>query len=112
MADTTTAAAKPSVLTKGFRDELDLLSRHVRMLQFVQKHGPIGIIRLGQLLQTPKHKGRYSLRILEKEVYIRPSTAGAQATEKVTQFFQSVEELLAEVTKEMQQLLVDLKKGA
>jgi predicted transcriptional regulator len=105
------APAKPSVLTKGFRDELDLLSRHVRMLQFVQKHGPIGIIRLSQLLGEPKHKVRYSLRILEKEGYIKPSTAGAQATEKVTQFFQSVESLLGDVTKKIHELLADLKKG-
>lgn len=112
MADQTTMTApKPSVLTKGFRDELDLLSRHIRMLQFVQKHGPIGIIRLSQLLQTPKHKVRYSLRILEKEGYIRPSTAGAQATEKVAQFFESVEGLLHDVTREIDQLLTDVKKG-
>ena len=33
-------ALKRSVLTKGFREEVDLLSRHIKMLKFVQKHGP------------------------------------------------------------------------
>jgi len=107
-----TATMKPSILTKGFRDELDLLTRHVRMLQFVQKHGPIGIIRLSQLLNTPKHKVRYSLRILEKEGYIRPSSAGAQGTEKVAMFFESVQGLLGDVTKEIDSLRAELRKGA
>lgn len=108
----TATTVKPSILTKGFRDELELLARHVRMLQFVQKHGPIGIIRLGQLLNTPKHKVRYSLRILEKEGYIRPSSAGAQATDKVTSFFESVQALLGDVTKEIESLRGELGKGA
>lgn len=113
MAETSTlAASKPSALTRGFRDELDLLARHVRMLQFVRQHGPIGIIRLSQLLGTPKHKVRYSLRILEKEGYIRPSTAGAQATEKVASFFQSVEALLGDVSRQIQELREGLSKGA
>ncbi|HLE47796.1 MAG TPA: hypothetical protein VI818_05815 [Candidatus Thermoplasmatota archaeon] len=107
----TQATVKPSILTKGFRDELELLTRHVRMLQFVQKHGPIGIIRLGQLLNTPKHKVRYSLRILEKEGYIRPSSAGAQATDKVASFFESVQALLGDVTKEIESLRNELRKG-
>lgn len=106
-----TNVASKSILTKGFREELDLLQRHIRMLKVVQKEGPIGIIRLGQLLNTPKHKVRYSLRILEKEGYIRPSTQGAQATEKVSVFFQSVTALLKDVNVQLESLITDLEKG-
>jgi predicted transcriptional regulator len=104
------APATKSVLTKGFRDELDLLGRHVRMLQFVQKHAPIGIIRLGQLLGIPKHKVRYSLRILEKEGYIRASPQGAMATEKVAVFFDSLAVLLQEIQKQLDGLIAELRK--
>ena len=108
--ETPSGPAQRSVLTKGFRDELDLLGRHVRMLRFVQEHGPIGIIALSKKLGTPKHKVRYSLRILEKEGYIRPSTQGAVATEKVAIFFDSLRGLLADVQKELGQLIDELGK--
>lgn len=104
------ASSLSSALTKGFRDELELLQRHIRMLQFVRKHGPIGIIRLSQLLGTPKHKVRYSLRILEKEGYIRPSTQGAMATDKVSHFFEAVQSMMGQVTSQIQGLVDELRK--
>jgi predicted transcriptional regulator len=96
-------------LSKGFREELELLSRHIKMLQFVQEHGPIGIIRLSQLLGVPKHKVRYSLRILEREGFIKPSTAGAMSTEKVNQLFESIQAILSDVQVEIEGLLESLK---
>ena len=98
-------------LSKGFREELELLGRHIKMIQFVQEHGPIGIIRLSTLLGVPKHKVRYSLRILEKEGFILPSTAGASATEKCTKLFASLEAILKDVREEIEGLLGTLKKG-
>lgn len=110
MSAETVSPQKVSVLAQGFRNELELLARHIRMLQFVQKHGPIGIIRLGVLLGVPKHKVRYSLRILEKEGYIRPSTQGAMTTEKVADFFESMKALLTEFEREIHQILGSLKR--
>lgn len=97
-------------LVRGFQGELDLLARHVRMLQFVEKHGPVGIIRLATLLGMPKHKVRYSLRILEKEGYIQPSTQGAVATEKVAVFFEQVQALVVDVKKQLDALAEGLAK--
>jgi predicted transcriptional regulator len=96
-------------LSKGFREELDLLGRHIRMLQFVQEHGPIGIIRLSALLGIPKHKVRYSLRILEREGFIHPSTEGARTTPKVKQLFASLQAILSEVQDEIAGLLESLE---
>ncbi len=101
---------RKSPLTKGFRTELDLLERHIRMLQFVEEHGPIGIIRLSSLLAVPKHKVRYSLRILEKEGYIRPSTAGAVTTEKVSKLFEEIQRLLHQVKGESDNILASLQR--
>ena len=109
--ETARTLSRPSVLVKGFQGELELLTRHIRLLQFVQKHGPIGIIRLSTLLGVPKHKVRYSLRILEKEGYIKPSTQGAMSTEKVALFFEQIKTLLAGVTKEVHDLLDGLEKA-
>lgn len=105
------SAAKSSILVKGFRNELELLSRHVRMLQFVQKHGPIGIIKLSTQLGVARHKVRYSLRILEKEGYIQPSTRGAMTTDKVNTFFEQVGALLSDVVKELDALRSGLPPG-
>lgn len=98
-------------LSKGFREELDLLTRHIRMIKFVKEHGPIGIIRLSQLLDLPKHKVRYSLRILEREGFINPTTSGAETTKKVEELFTSLETILNEVQEEIAGLIESLHES-
>ena len=66
--------------------ELEILERHVEMLKEIQAQQPIGIIRLAEDLGYPQHKVRYSLRILEQEGLIHPSTHGAATTSKVKSF--------------------------
>jgi predicted transcriptional regulator len=99
-----------SSLTKGFQEELELLGRHIRMLQFVERHGPVGIIKLSKLLGVPKHKVRYSLRILEQAGYIAPSTQGARATEKVPQFLERVDTMLNEVKRQVDDLVTTVQR--
>jgi len=106
----TRTEAKPSPLVNGFRNELELLERHVRMLQFVEKHGPVGIIRLSTLMQIPKHKVRYSLRILEREGFIQPSTQGAVATEKVAQFFEQIQGMMGDVKRQLDTIALSLQR--
>lgn len=98
-------------LTKGFEEELELLGRHIRMLQFVEKHGPVGIIKLSKLLGVPRHKVRYSLRILEKAGFIAPSTQGARATEKVPQFLDQIEGLVQDVKRRLDDVAVAVQRG-
>ena len=76
-----------SVLTSKIDAEIELLERHVTMLNAIIEHEPIGIIRLSELLDIPQHKVRYSLRILEQEGLIAPSPEGAITTEKLQRFF-------------------------
>jgi predicted transcriptional regulator len=66
--------------------EIEILERHVEMLRQIQAHQPIGIIKLAEELGYPQHKVRYSLRILEQEKLIHPSTHGATVTSKVPGF--------------------------
>ena len=66
--------------------ELEILERHVEMLRQIQAKQPIGIIKLAEELDYPQHKVRYSLRILEQEGLIHPSTHGATITGRVPSF--------------------------
>lgn len=79
--------------------ELDLLRRHVRLLNAVQEHQPIGIIRLSDKLSLPQHKVRYSLRILEQEGLIEPSQAGARVTGELPAFRRRLAAILDEMVE-------------
>ncbi len=64
------------MLTGRVLHELELLKRHIIVLKKVIDVGPIGIMKLS--LETG-HLVRYSLRVLEQQGLITPSTQGAVA---------------------------------
>lgn len=70
--------------------ELDMLERHLLILKHVIREEPIGIMKLAETTGLPKHKVRYSLRVLEHEGLIGPSIHGAVTTEKTRQFVQTL----------------------
>jgi predicted transcriptional regulator len=84
--------------------ELELIERHVMMLRATKENQPIGIIRLSEILGIPKHKVRYSLRLLENEGQISPSTEGARVTDKYDDFMNGVERSLDELRKRIDHL--------
>jgi len=69
------------MLTDRVQTELELLERHIVILNSVIKKGPIGILKLSEETGIPGHRVRYSLRVLEQEQLISPSTQGAVATD-------------------------------
>lgn len=92
-------------LTGKIESELELLRRHVEILKTVRDHEPIGIIRLSELTGHPQHKVRYSLRVLEQEGLIEPSTQGANTTEELDEFTERLRNLLdlmGETTEELE----------
>jgi len=98
---------KKSILTNKLRRELRLLERHILMLKTIQKHQPVGIIRLSSLLKIPQHKIRYSMRILEQDGLIKPSIDGAVVTEKMRSFLPHLKSIL----KEMNSTIVTVRKS-
>ncbi len=66
--------------------EIELMVRHTAILKFVIEQEPIGIIKLAELSSYPQHKVRYSLRILEQQNLIKPSSQGAVATLRAKKF--------------------------
>lgn len=74
-------------MLKKVKNDLELISRHIEVLEAVSDHQPIGIIKLSELLSKPQHRIRYSLRILESFGYIQASASGAIATSRADDLF-------------------------
>ena len=98
-----------SSITGVAEKELNLLSRHLDVLQTVKDHGPIGIIRLSQKTGQPQHMIRYSLRTLEKDGIITPSPQGAVVTDRVHETLGTLESTLDDITTTVQDLKKKLK---
>ena len=77
-------------ITRKLTAEVELLRRHVLMLRITKENQPIGIIRLAEMMSLPKHKVRYSLRLLEEAGLIEPSTGGARVTEDYDRFMKEI----------------------
>lgn len=67
-------------------NEIAILERHLRVLDAVAAHEPVGLITLTNRLPDPRHKVRYSLRVLEAEDLVASTAAGATTTDRVPDF--------------------------
>jgi predicted transcriptional regulator len=94
--------ARKSIIAGKVETEVKLLQRHVTMLKAIVENQPIGIIRLGEMLNYPQHKVRYSLRILEQEGLIKPSQDGAVTTDKLNHFLGYLKGMLDDVAGTVQ----------
>jgi predicted transcriptional regulator len=101
------AREQESGLTGKMELELELLQRHVEILKAVKDHEPIGIIRLSEITGHPQHKVRYSLRILEAENLIEPSSQGAVTTKHIQEFIPRLRDFL----NMMQETVSELKRA-
>ena len=81
--------------------EVDMLERHLEVLRMVIENEPIGIVKMSNETGYPHHKVRYSLRVLEEENLIEPSSQGAITTERTETF---VDELDGKIDQTMQKL--------
>jgi len=96
-------------ITNVAEKELNLLTRHINVLNTVKDSGPIGIIRLSKMTGQPQHMVRYSLRTLEKDGLIEPSPSGAVVTDKVHETLGTLETTLDDFTKRVDDLKKKLK---
>ncbi|BAI62671.1 conserved hypothetical protein [Methanocella paludicola SANAE] len=84
--------------------ELEMLERHLLILKYVIREEPIGIMKLAETTGLPKHKVRYSLRVLEHEGLIGPSMHGAVTTEKTKQFVQTLDGRIDGLEKKVEEI--------
>ena len=97
------------MLTNVIETELDILKRHILILETLQQNEPAGIIKLSELTKHPQHMVRYSLRILEQDGLIEPSPQGAVTTDAVDETLTVVKTKLKEMQETINQLLQTLK---
>jgi len=86
-------------------EEFALLERHIMILKTVRINQPIGLIRLSEMTGIPKHKVRYSLKLLEKEGIIRATTDGAVVTDKYDEFLKNISEYVKGLYSKVEELL-------
>ena len=77
--------------------EVDMLERHLQVLKMVIENEPIGIVKMSNETGYPHHKVRYSLRVLEEENLIEPSSQGAITTERTEEFVEELDGKLADI---------------
>jgi len=87
--------------------EVDMLERHLQVLKMVITNEPIGIVKMSNETGYPHHKVRYSLRVLEEENLIEPSSQGAITTDRAAQFVDELEEKLNEIIGKLEEMKID-----
>jgi predicted transcriptional regulator len=65
------------MVLRKLKQEAEIALRHLEVLEAVKSNQPIGIFKLAELLNMPRHKVRYSLRVLEQSGIIEPTQYGA-----------------------------------
>ena len=86
-------------------DEFDLLERHIKILKTTRDNQPIGLIRLSEMTGIPKHKVRYSLKLLEQQGIILATQEGATVTDGYDDFMREVSEYLEGLHARIEKLL-------
>jgi len=94
------------MLTEKVGAELEMLGRHLTVLQCVVDNEPIGILKLAEETKIPSHKVRYSLRVLEHEGLIAASAPGAVTTKNTKPFLEEIDSMIEKLVE----MAMDLKK--
>jgi predicted transcriptional regulator len=87
--------------------EVDMLERHLQVLKMVIDSEPIGIVKMSNETGYPHHKVRYSLRVLEEENLIEPSSQGAITTERTGEFVDELDEKLDEIVEKLESMKIE-----
>ncbi len=93
-------------------EEMDLLERHLVMLKVTKENQPVGIIRLSEILGMPKHKVRYSLRLLEQDGLIVATPEGAIVTDRYAEFMKELSEHLKTLESRIEDIRSEIPKSA
>ncbi len=84
-----------------------MLERHLQVLRMVIENEPIGIVKMSNETGYPHHKVRYSLRVLEEENLIEPSSQGAITTERTSEFVDELDEKVDDLVDKMESMKID-----
>lgn len=87
--------------------EADMLERHLQVLRMVIDSEPIGIVKMSNETGYPHHKIRYSLRVLEEESLIEPSSQGAVTTDQTSAFVDEHDDRIDAVSTKLEKMKFD-----
>ncbi len=98
------------MVLKKAKGELEIALRHVKVMKAVMNNQPIGIFKLSELVNIPKHKVRYSLRVLEQSGIIEPTQHGAVIREdanlnKLKKYLDDIKKLVKEIENELNEVI-------
>ena len=79
-----------------------MADRHFGFLRQVIDEAPIGIVNLSDELGYPKHKVRYSLRVLEEASVIQPTSEGAVLTDQAPSAVEDYRERIDDVIDQLE----------
>lgn len=91
-------------------EDLELLERHISILRTVKDNQPVGLIRLSEMTGIPKHRVRYSLKILEQQGIIVATPEGATVSDGYGSFMDDMAasvEALADKVATLRDMLRD-----
>jgi predicted transcriptional regulator len=73
----------------------------------VIENEPIGIVKMSNETGYPHHKVRYSLRVLEEENLIEPSSQGAITTEETEGFVNDLGGKVDDIIEKLEAMKID-----
>lgn len=85
-------------------EDVDLLERHISILRTVKANQPVGLIRLSEMTGIPKHRVRYSLKLLEQQGIIHATPEGATVTDRYDGFIQEISEYIDDLAVRVEAL--------
>jgi predicted transcriptional regulator len=86
--------------------EVDMLERHLEVLRMVIESEPIGIVKMSNETGYPHHKVRYSLRVLEEESLIEPSSQGAITTDHTEEFVDDLDGKVDSIVEKLSEMKI------
>ena len=84
-----------------------MLERHLEVLRMVIEREPIGIVKMSNETGYPHHKVRYSLRVLEEENLIEPSSQGAITTDRTSEFVADLDDKVDEIIAKLETMKIE-----
>ena len=87
--------------------EVEMLERHLQVLKMVISNEPIGIVKMSNETGYPHHKVRYSLRVLEEEDLIEPSSQGAITTERTEEFVGDLDNKIHGIMDQLESMKIE-----
>ncbi len=98
------------MVLKKLKQEAEIALRHLEVMQAVMENQPIGIFKLAELMDMPRHKIRYSLRVLEQSGIIEPTQYGAIIRDDADGIVSTLKEEVKEVRKFVERMEEILEK--